>query len=296
MYKIEMLDMRKVRNWILLSLALLLSCNRDAVYTVSIQGELEGIKYGTAYLRTFGERDSFLLSSAIEKGRFVLEGVLPEKGRYTLQINRKVLYLFLDGEKMQLKGDYKQLNNSDVKGSLANELEQEFYLLLEENYQKEFQKLQAIYREIIQQEDQHAADDVMSQMLQLDEKRYVLVRDFIKTHPDNIFSIFLANTEIKGSYEKGKELYALLSPSMQQTAQGREVKQQVDELAISALSGNSGRDGARGISCNRFFERKFCRAGFLGLLVWTLSARDEESKNIVQRVCCKGSPFREYIV
>ena len=145
MYKIEMLDMRKVRNWILLSLALLLSCNRDAVYTVSIQGELEGIKYGTAYLRTFGERDSFLLSSAIEKGRFVLEGVLPEKGRYTLQINRKVLYLFLDGEKMQLKGDYKQLNNSDVKGSLANELEQEFYLLLEENYQKEFQKLQAIY-------------------------------------------------------------------------------------------------------------------------------------------------------
>ena len=122
-----------------------------------------------------------------------------------------------------------------MKGSLANELEQEFYLLLEENYQKEFQKLQAIYREIIQQEDQHAADDVMSQMLQLDEKRYVLVRDFIKTHPDNIFSIFLANTEIKGSYEKGKELYALLSPSMQQTAQGREVKQQVDELAISAL-------------------------------------------------------------
>lgn len=235
MYKIEMLDMRKVRNWILLSLTLLLSCNRDTVYTVSIQGELEGIKYGTAYLRTFGEKDSFLLASAIEKGRFVLEGVLPEKGRYTLQINRKVLYLFLDGEKIQLKGDYKQLNNSDVKGSLANELEQEFYSLLEENYQKEFRELQAIYREIIQQEDQHAADDVMSQMLKLDEKRYVLVRDFIKTHPDNIFSIFLANTEIKGSYEKGKELYALLSPSMQQTAQGREVKQQVDELAVSAL-------------------------------------------------------------
>ena len=69
MYKIEMLDMRKVRNWILLSLTLLLSCNRDAVYTVSIQGELEGVKYGTAYLRTFGEKDSFLLSSAIEKGR-----------------------------------------------------------------------------------------------------------------------------------------------------------------------------------------------------------------------------------
>ena len=45
MYKIEMLDMRKVRNWILLSLTLLLSCNRDTVYTVSIQGELEGIKY-----------------------------------------------------------------------------------------------------------------------------------------------------------------------------------------------------------------------------------------------------------
>ena len=90
MYKIEMLDMRKVRNWILLSLTLLLSCNRDAVYTVSIQGELEGVKYGTAYLRTFGEKDSFLLCDR-ERSICVRRSVAGERSLYVTDQQESVI-------------------------------------------------------------------------------------------------------------------------------------------------------------------------------------------------------------
>lgn len=92
MYKIEMLDMRKVRNWILLSLTLLLSCNRDAVYTVSIQGELEGVKYGTAYLRTFGgERFLSTFFCDRERSICVRRSVAGERSLYVTDQQESVI-------------------------------------------------------------------------------------------------------------------------------------------------------------------------------------------------------------
>lgn len=229
------MNMKWVGIGILLSLISLIACADRSGYTVTIQGEIEGIKYGKAYLSTLGENNSILLSTPIENGKFTLKGALPEKGRYLLNVNRKTIFLFLDGENIQVKASYNQLDNSDIKGSEANDLELEYSQLVKEKYQKEFGKLQADYREILQQGDQKTADDKMSEILQLGERRYLLAKEFIKKHPDNIFSIHIANMETQGRYEKGKELYDLLSPAMKRTTQGKELKQRVDELANSAL-------------------------------------------------------------
>ena len=220
---------------ILLSLISLIAYADNSGYAITIQGEIEGIKYGKAYLSTLGENDSILLSAPIENGKFILKGELPEKGRYILNVNRRTVFVFLDGENIQIRAPYNKLDNSYVKGSEANDLELEYNHILREKYQKEFEKLQGDYREILQQGDQKAIDDKMSEILQLGEKRYLLTREFIKAHPNSVFSIHIANVETQGRYEKGKELYDLLSPEMKWTTQGKELKQRVDELANSAL-------------------------------------------------------------
>ena len=95
--------------------------------------------------------------------------------------------------------------------------------------------IQEEYKELLDAGDQKAADEKMTQALKMDDKRFELTRNFVKQHPDNMYSAYISGIVKEESYEKGKELYDLLTPKIQASFYGRLLKQQTEALAISAL-------------------------------------------------------------
>ena len=91
------------------------------------------------------------------------------------------------------------------------------------------------YKELLDVGDQKAADEKMTQALKMDDKRFELTRNFVKQHPDNMYSAYISGIVKEESYEKGKELYDLLTPKIQASFYGRLLKQQTEALAVSAL-------------------------------------------------------------
>ena len=168
-------------------------------------------------------------------GIFELKGELDEPRQVILKVNRRQTYFFMDGTNMEIYCPYSALSDKHIKGSPANNLAAEYDKLAQEGYYKEFNQLMNEYKELLDVGDQKAADEKMTQALKMDDKRFELTRNFVKQHPDNMNSAYISGIVKEESYEKGKELYDLLTPKIQASFYGRLLKQQTEALAISAL-------------------------------------------------------------
>lgn len=210
-------------------------CSQSSRYQFSLKGNIEGVKYGTVFLMTPGDSSIVLYKTDLEGGKFELKGELDEPRQVILKVNRRQTYFFMDGTNMEIYCPYSALSDKHIKGSPANNLAAEYDKLAQEGYYKEFNQLMNEYKELLDVGDQKAADEKMTQALKMDDKRFELTRNFVKQHPDNMYSAYISGIVKEESYEKGKELYDLLTPKIQASFYGRLLKQQTEALAVSAL-------------------------------------------------------------
>lgn len=212
-----------------------MGCGQSSRYQFRLKGCVEGVKYGKVFLMTSEDRSNVLYSVDLENGKFEIKGELDEPGAFILKVNRRVMHFFMDGHEMEISCPYTSLNNKYLKGSPANDLAAKYDEILSEGYYREQNVLLAEYRMALEGGDQKLADEKMTQALKLEDKRFELTRDFVKQYSDNIFSAYISGLVKEESYEKGKELYVLLTPAIQSSYYGRLLKQQTESLAISAL-------------------------------------------------------------
>ena len=210
-------------------------CSQSSRYQFSLKGNIEGVKYGTVFLMTPGDSSIVLYKTDLEGGKFELKGELDEPRQVILKVNRRHTYFFMDGTNMEISCAYSELSDKYIKWSPANDLAAEYDKLAQEGYYKEFNQLMNEYKELLDAGDQKAADEKMTQALKMDDKRFELTRNFVKQHPDNMYSAYISGIVKEESYEKGKELYDLLTPKIQASFYGRLLKQQTEALAVSAL-------------------------------------------------------------
>lgn len=211
-------------------------CFAQDGYQYSLKGDIDGIKYGKAFLLLPAKDKNIVLDSAeIEGGKFELKGILKEPGQYILQVNRRMFYFFMAGKAMEIACPYAELKCEYLKGSPANDLDQLYSETVGRKILGEQSALLDRYKGALDEKNQKLADELMTQTLKLEDKRYALTKKFIQEHPRNIFSAHIANIVKGESYEKGKELYALLSGEVQKSYLGMELKREVDALAVSAL-------------------------------------------------------------
>ena len=211
-------------------------CTQQSLrYQFSLKGNLEGVKYGKAFLMTTGDSSKVLFSTDLEGGKFELKGELDEPGQFILKVNRRQVYVLLDGKNMEISCPYSAFSDRYLKGAPANDLAAEYNKLIQEGYYKKFNDLINEYQVLLDAGDQKMADEKMTQALKMEDKRFELTRDFIKQHPDNMFAAYISDIVKGESHEKGKELYDLLTPKIQSSYFGRLLKQHTDALAVSAL-------------------------------------------------------------
>ncbi|HJA16073.1 MAG TPA: AhpC/TSA family protein [Candidatus Butyricimonas faecavium] len=210
-------------------------CTQSSRYQFCLKGKIEGVKYGKAFLILPGDTSKILYTTDLDKGKFEMRGELDEPRQVILKVNRRQTYFFMDGEEMEISCPYISLSDKYLKGAPANDLSAVYNQLVQEGYYKEFNTLLGEYKELLDAGDQKGADEKLTQALKMEDKRFELTQEFVRQHPDNIFSAYISDVVKGESYEKGKALYDLLTPKIQNSFYGQLLKQNTDSLAISAL-------------------------------------------------------------
>ena len=212
-------------------LLLCIGCSGTQQYSFSIRGNVEGAKYGKAFLLT--PKEEVICSTKIDGGDFELRGTLEEPGQYVLRVNRQQFMFFMDGKKMRIECPYRSFSSKYLKGAPANDLSIE-YGKIQEDYTAKQERFLKEYKKAMDTGEQKAADEAMTQVLLVGESEFVLTKEFVREHPDNIFSAYISEKAGRENYTKAKELYELLTPRAQQCSWGRLLKQHLDGLAASA--------------------------------------------------------------
>ena len=212
----------------------LMACHSsDGLYHFSLKGNIRGLDSGQVVLLS---RNSQVADAVVEEGEFRLQGKTAEPGYFVLSVAGKEVELLLDGEEMTFSADYPFLSQDSLKGSPANELRRKFAEIVAERYEPKIVEVTQQYDlSQLTSDDPETQDKIMSAIMQYDDFYFSLVLDFVKTYPDNIFSVYLADKEKKSSYEKGMQLFEALSPEMQASSLGKSMKAELECLSQTAI-------------------------------------------------------------
>ena len=146
--------------WAVLFLGLFcVRCAQSDGYRYSLRGDIEGIKYGKAYLMTPDLNNPIIVdSSEIEDGKFLLEGTLDEPGQYVLSVNRRSFYFFMDGTEMDIVCPYEKLRNDYLKGSPSNDLDIAYNKMIQQEVNGEQNRLLDEYKKALEANNQKLSD------------------------------------------------------------------------------------------------------------------------------------------
>lgn len=203
-------------------------------YHFTLEGKISDVDTGKVSLLSSSR---LITSTFMEGGKFILQGCAEEAGLFTLKLKGRTVPVFLDGARMKFSGSSKRLTPDSLQGSPANDARMRLDRILYDEHGAELvdSLLKYPYEKVMASGDQKWKDEMMSAMMSTDTLRYRLVLDFVKDHPDNIYSVHVANEEKGYHYEKGIEMYNLLSRRMQKSSVGKRLKADVDTLAFSAI-------------------------------------------------------------
>ena len=213
---------------------ILIACHScPGKYSFSLAGNVRGLDSGQVVLLS---RNSQIVDATFMKdGKFSLQGKVAEPDNFILSIEGKEVELLLDGEKMSFSTNYSYLSPDSLKGSPANELRKKFERIVLERYESKIMEATAQYDiNQLTSNDPVIQDKIMSSIMRYDDFYFSLVLDFVKTHPGSIFSVYLANKEMKSSYEKGKLLFEALTPEMRISAMGKSLQEELEILKNTA--------------------------------------------------------------
>ena len=209
------------------------ACSDNSGYKFTLRGDLEKVDDGKLYLYEGYVHEGKLLDSAnVINGKFEFNCTTEYPGRFTLRFagGSGSISCFLDGKDMLLKGLF---HVQSLKGSPANDLKWEYASLIQSRYKGKNQELLNAYGKVAET-DWEAENELATQIFKLEEVRYEVAKEFVQKYSDNVYAAFVATREAD-SYERGKELYELLTPRIRQTSFGQELKRRTDKLAATAL-------------------------------------------------------------
>ena len=224
-----------MRFGIIFGLIFWAGCTAPDTCRMELTGEIEGCKYGTTLLISADSARNILFSSEIDSGKISLKGDLPEPGEYILKINHLEYPLLLEEGRTKVILDTKSDRVKLTEGKVM-EMEQLFEKWMEVKYKPKQERIGREYWEAQKHpEDKVNLDKKTFEYFGLKKLKYDVVCDFIKEYPDRVFSVYQALEMLNRDYERGMEMYALLSPEMQQSALGKRLYAETQVFAASAL-------------------------------------------------------------
>ena len=230
-------------NMVLCLLLLTTSCEqaterKTGGYT--IEGEIEGVESGMAYLFPAEETVQKNIDSVpIVDGSFVFEGTVEEPLLYSLGINSRqnVIQVLLSNDPIKIKAQADSLYMADIAGATQHEIYEKYY-------DEVFEEIRAVAGSMYRISDsitQHGKVEMSSEEAtymdsirsRLDSIAFQKTSKFVKEFDESAAAALV----IRDRYidyldpEKARLLYQSLSPETQASFYGQKLKQTLDRLA-----------------------------------------------------------------
>lgn len=202
-----------------------------------IQGNLQGIPTGTAYLTYEFNYKDHTDSAVIQDGRFTMKGQLPEPLLCTLRVtgSQQIRIFFVENKTMQVTGTITKLFDAQVSGSV------------EQDTWNGFNKVQ---REVIgakvtevrkRPRDSSSHKMSASDLADIDMVKDSVMRSFVTAHANSIATarIIYEMYIMYPDYPRAGALYALLNNKIKNCNYARRIHQNInatDKTTIGAIA------------------------------------------------------------
>lgn len=202
----------------------------------TINGTIAGLKDGTVYLE-FADGDKKIKDSAnVVDGHFTFKGKVAEPLLYSVKLKGAEFgtNFLLDNELITFTAKKDSLFKAKISGAAQDSIYQSFY-------KNEFKKIQNIAGPVYKASDsltQNGKVKLTPEQKVVIDKRWAdlqtfadnLTDKFIKGHKDKLAAVLVINDRIVsyGTPEQVKKYYAVLSPEVQKSFYGKQLKATID--------------------------------------------------------------------
>ncbi|KIQ14429.1 hypothetical protein RT99_21440 [Flavobacterium sp. MEB061] len=225
----------------LLALALITtisSCSKkEEGFTIT--GTIAGLDKGTVYLENTDEKGNKTIadSAQINKdGAFTFTGKVSEPLLHTIKLKGEEYgaFFLLDNENIKVEAKKDSIFKAKVSGAVQNDIYKSFY-------DNEFKKIQSIAGPVYKLSDslsQNGKVKLTAEQQTMMDKKWKdlqtfadgLTDKFIRKNKDKIAAALVINDRIVsyGTPEQVKTYYAVLSPEVQKSVYGKQLKEAID--------------------------------------------------------------------
>lgn len=225
----------------LLALALvtaLSSCSKkEEGFTIT--GTIAGLDKGTVYLENTDEKGNKKIADSAQinkEGTFTFTGKVSEPLLYTIKLKGEEYgaFFLLDNENIKVEAKKDSIFKAKVSGAVQNDIYKSFY-------DNEFKKIQSIAGPVYKLSDsltQNGKVKLTAEQQTMMDKKWKdlqtfadgLTDKFIRKNKDKIAAALVINDRIVsyGTPEQVKTYYAVLSPEVQKSVYGKQLKEAID--------------------------------------------------------------------
>jgi peroxiredoxin len=212
------------------------SCSKKEGFTIN--GTIAGLDKGTIYLENTDEKGTKTItdSAEIKQGAFTLEGKVAEPLLYTIKLKGQDYgaFFLLDNETIKFEAKKDSIFKAKISGATQNEIYQSYY----NNEFKEIQKLAGPIYKLSDSISQNGKAKLTAEQQGMMDKKWKdlqtfaddLTDKYIIKNKDKIGAALVISDRIVsyGTPEQVKKYYAVLSPEVQKSFYGKQLKEAID--------------------------------------------------------------------
>ncbi|QGK73689.1 TlpA disulfide reductase family protein [Flavobacterium sp. SLB02] len=212
------------------------SCSKKEGFTIN--GTIAGLDKGTVYLENTDEKGNKQIvdSAQIKEGAFTFEGKVNEPLLYTIKLKGQDYgaFLLLDNEDIKIEAKKDSIFKAKITGATQNDIYQSYY-------KNEFKKIQAIAGPIYKLSDslqQNGKVKLTPEQQTMMDKKWKdlqtfaddLTDKYITKNKDKVGAALVISDRIVsyGTPEQVKKYYGVLSPEIQKSVYGKQLKAAID--------------------------------------------------------------------
>jgi len=208
------------------------ACTTENTSVFTINGSVEGLTDGKAYLQTRkGGSWVKLDSSTLSEGTFQFTGNIdfPEVYYINFEDQKGFLPVFVENAEIKVTGDVETWNEAEITGSVSQD-ELNAYKEARKNLDSRFDEMYEMYRRAKEEDDQPRLEKVTAELEILDAEEKDFLTKYIKEHNASIMAPYLTR---KNSYMFELEELEELTGSFDESLEGSNYTQQLkDQIKI----------------------------------------------------------------
>ncbi|WP_172426741.1 TlpA disulfide reductase family protein [Flavobacterium sp. ACN6] len=219
-------------------MAVLSSCSKKEEGFI-INGTIAGLDKGTVYLENTDEKGNKKIADSAQinkEGAFTFAGKVSEPLLYTIKLKGEEYgaFFLLDNEEIKVEAKKDSIFKAKVSGAAQNDIYKSYY-------DNEFKKIQKIAGPIYKLSDslqQNGKVKLTAEQQTMMDKKWKdlqtladdLTDKFIKKNKDKVAAALVINDRIVsyGTPEQVKSYYVVLSPEIQKSVYGKQLKESID--------------------------------------------------------------------